>query len=179
MKTLNYISLTALASVMMLSSCSEDSNNSKYASMPPTFSDMAIQSAATGQALTQVKAGETFVAVMQQKTIGRLLNKTTYSWSIAPTVTGLVHKPNLSTDVVYDQQTQNPTDTLTIDQPGDYTLTFTASYNASGNTTNWSSQHGATSSEYWSDNLGRVQYDTRGLFGFSVSATRRITVVAQ
>lgn len=179
MKTLNYSLLTAFASIVMLSSCSEDSNNSKYASMPPTFYDMSIQSAETGQTLTQVKAGEKFVAIMQQKTVGRLLNKTAYSWGISPTVTDLVHKPNLSTDVVYDQQTQNPTDTLTIDQAGVYTLTFTASYNASGNTTNWSSQYGASFSEYMPDNIGRVQYNTRGLFGFSVIATKRVTVVAE
>lgn len=179
MKTLNYCVIAAIASIVMLSSCSEDSNNSKYASIPPTFSDMIMQSAASGQTLTKVKAGQTFVAIMQQKSVGRLLNKTTYSWSITPAVTGLVHKQNLSSDVVYDQQTQNPTDTLILDQPGTYTLTFTASYNASGNTTNWSSQYGASFSEYTSDNLGRIQYDTRGLFGFKVTATKKITIVEE
>ncbi len=168
--------LLTFASAATLVSCSEDSNNEKYASKAPIFSGMQIYDA-QGNKVTKVNAGEKFVVVAEQSQKGSLLNATTYVWSIAPSVDGLVHKQNLANDVIYDHQSQNPTDTLTIGVAGTYTLTFKGTYNASGNTSSWGSQYGWTNTQYWQDGTGHVVYGLRGLYGFTVTATKKVVVI--
>ena len=156
-----------LLTIFILSSCSNDSNDSKYRSEPPTFSGLTLQSLTSGN--NTIKAGEKFIITANQQTKGRLLNKSTYSWSISPNNEGNTQKyDNL---VIYDNNSVNPTDTVVINTPGTYTITFTASYNASGNTTVWSSSKGASFSEYWND--GHVTYDVRGLYGFKVTIEKK------
>lgn len=167
--------LLTCASAALFVSCSEDSDNEKYASKAPVFSGMQIYDA-QGNKVSKVKAGEKFVVVAEQSQKGALLNSTTYAWSIAPSVDGLVHKQNLANDVIYDHQSQNPADTLTIGNAGTYTLTFKASYNASGSTTLWGNQNGWSKTQYWEDGTGHVVYGLRGIYGFTVSATKKFVV---
>ncbi len=158
---------------VLLCSCSEDSNDSKYRSEPPLFSGITLQSLSTGA--STIKAGEKFVITANQQSKGRLLNKTTYSWSISPSNEGDSQKyDNL---VIYDNNSVNPTDTVVISTPGTYTITFTGSYNASGNTSVWSNSKGSSFSEYWND--GHAIYDVRGLYGFKVTIEKKNVVVEQ
>ena len=54
--------LTCCASAALFVSCSEDSDNEKYASKAPVFSGMQIYDA-QGNKVSKVKAGEKFVVV--------------------------------------------------------------------------------------------------------------------
>ena len=57
--------LLTFASAATLVSCSEDSNNEKYASKAPIFSGMQIHDA-QGNKVTKVNAGEKFVVVSER-----------------------------------------------------------------------------------------------------------------
>lgn len=158
-------------STTLLCACTNDSNDSKYRSEPPQFSEVTLQSLTTGT--STIKAGEKFVVTANQKNKGRLLNKTTYAWSISPSNEGDSQK--YDNVVIYDNNSVNPTDTVVINTPGQYTITFTGTYNASGNTTVWSNSKGSSFSEYWND--GHVTYDVRGLYGFKVTIEKKNIVV--
>lgn len=111
---------------------------------------------------------------MQQAKIGKLLYKAKYEWAINPETEGNSQK--YKTVVIYDQEPQNPTDTLIINTPGTYTLTFKGTYDASAHTTLWRESGADQSSSFWPDNSGKVTYSSRGEFGFTVVATKKITV---
>lgn len=111
-----------------LISCSNDDD--KYRSTPPEFSEITIQSLEEGSNKT-LHAGDRFVATAIQKTKGHLLNKTTYSWTISPT-DGVDYSQKNKGTVIYDKQSENPTDTIVINTPGEYNITLNASYSASG-----------------------------------------------
>lgn len=111
-----------------LASCSNDDD--KYQSTPPEFSEITIQSLEEGTPTT-LRAGDRFVATAVQKTKGHLLNKTTYSWVISPT-DGVDYSHKNKGTVIYDVQSENPTDTIVINTPGEYNITLNASYSASG-----------------------------------------------
>ena len=156
-----------------LASCSDDNeHSSKYNSTPPTFADMTVNELSTNS--TTLHTGEKLVATLQQAKIGKLLYKATYQWTISPETDGNSQK--YKTVVIYDQEPQNPTDTLIINTPGTYTLSFNAKYDASAYTTLWRESGADQSSTFWPDNSGKVTYSSRGELGFTVVATKKITV---
>lgn len=156
-----------------ITSCSdENEHSSKYNSTPPTFNDLTIKEISTNS--TTLHTGEKLVATMQQAKIGKLLYKAKYEWAINPETEGNSQK--YKTVVIYDQEPQNPTDTLIINTPGTYTLTFKGTYDASAHTTLWRESGADQSSSFWPDNSGKVTYSSRGEFGFTVVATKKITV---
>lgn len=169
-KTFQWIGMSVLC--LGMAGCSEDSNNEKYRSEPPMFEDFTLKSLDTGA--SEVHAGEKFVITGEQKKLGRLLNTTTYAWTAAPS-DGVSQKYQRS--AIYDQETQNPTDTLIITQPGEYTVTFQARYNASGNTSVWSGSRGYSFTESFADGNGKATYVTGGLFYFSVTAEKKIEIL--
>lgn len=171
-KTILWIGVATLC--FAFASCSDEANDEKYRSEPPTFSDLTFKTVDTGSETIHV--GEKFVVTAEQKKLRRLLNTTTYSWSVTPNSNSQVSQKYVQS-VIYDQETQNPTDTLVITEAGDYEITFTARYNVSGNTTVWSSKYGYTYSESFADGNGTATYTTGGLFYFGVTATKSFSVV--
>lgn len=169
-KTFLWIGLGLLG--LGMAGCSEDSGNEKYRSEPPMFSDMTVKSLSTGE--SEVHVGDMFVVTAEQKKLGRLLNSTTYTWSISPSE-NISQKYQQS--AIYDQERQNPTDTLIASQAGEYTVTFQARYNASGNTSVWSSRYGYSFSENFADGNGKATYTTGGLLYFAVTAEKKIEVL--
>lgn len=174
----NKLSLTPILFIafsVMSTSCSDDNENkAKYNSAPPTFSNMKVADLETGS--TVLKAGNKIVVTLEQSSKGKLLNKTTYNWSLNPDLEGNSHK--YKTSVIYDQETENPTDTILINTAGTYTITFTAKYNASAFTTIWQNSGAANNNTYWPDNSGKVSYELSGIggLGFKVKATKKIVV---
>ena len=112
----------------VFTACSEDENNPKYASLPPEIVGVEVQPLGTPDG--QVKAGEPFVVRAIQQKKGHLLYKAIYEWKAAPTEEGVTHK--YTKQVVYDNQPTDPTDTLVIDNPGQYTIKLNATYYMSG-----------------------------------------------
>jgi len=159
------------AATSLLVSCSEETNSKEYRSEPPMFSDITITPLSGNDG--KIHAGQRFLATAEQSKQGRLLNATTYTWSS--------NSDNIShsyeSSVIYDKNTDNPTDTLVANAAGTYTLTFTGKYKASGNTQIWAQQQGTTFSENFASGNGKVTYFTGGIFYFTVTATREIEVV--
>ncbi len=166
--------LAAFAAAAAFTSCSQDSDNEKYAQKPPTFSELRVVENSTGS--TTIHVGEKAVATAVQKTTGRQLNKTTYAWSLSPDEAD--NKHHYTSQVIYDYEKDNPVDTITFQKSGDYALTFKAVYNGSGNTTVWANQYGNEYSERLDDRgLTKATYTVRPNFGFTVTITTRVTVV--
>lgn len=118
--------LSALGIILTFTCCSEED----YTSRPPVFSEITIHSLEEGTP-TVFYAGDKIVATAVQTTKGHLLNKTTYQWIISPTE-GVDYSQKYQSTVIYDVQSENPTDTIVINTPGEYNITFKAKYNASG-----------------------------------------------
>ena len=174
MKNRTLTALAALAAATAFTSCSQDSDNPKYAQKPPMFSDLSVEEYGTGSATIHV--GQKAVATAVQKSTGRQLNKTTYSWTLSPNEETNTHR--YTSQVIYDYENQNPVDTITFQKSGDYTLTFQATYNGSGNTTTWANQYGNEYSERLDDRgLTKATYTVRPNFGFTVTITTRVSVV--
>lgn len=155
---------------LFLTACSEDSDSAEYASKPPVFAELTCTPLTPGE--TEVRAGQRFVVTLVQKQKGRLLNTTKYEWSDKQQM--LQHKYVPS--VIYDNQSQNPTDTIVAPSAGTYNLTFKGTYNASGNTQWWAQKYGANSLSTLSDGTGRVNYLVGGLFYFTVTVEKAIQV---
>ena len=116
------------ALLLCLASCSNDDD--KYRSYPPTLSEITIQSLEEGASST-FHVGDKLVATAVQSSKGHLLYKATYKWTISPTSDVDYTQKNKNT-VIYDYESETPTDTIVINTPGTYSVTLDATYNASG-----------------------------------------------
>lgn len=159
--------LPLLTAVFIFAGCEKENYNSE----PPLLKDITIRSLTTGE--SEVHVGEKFVLTAEQKKKGKLLNATKYTWSCDNEA--ISHKYN--TSVIYDQESQNPTDTLIATNAGSYIINFTAKYNASGDTQDWSSKYGSSFSEPFPDNNGKATYTTGGILYYTIQAQKRITVL--
>ncbi len=110
------------AATLALGACTDDD----YTSTMPAFSGMTLESL-TGDG--SIYVGRRAVATACQSTQGRLLNGTTYSWSISPSDSV---EQKYTSGVIYDYDPSNPTDTLLFKRAGSYKLTLTAAYKPSG-----------------------------------------------
>ena len=117
------IAFTAL--ILFVAGCSDNADDPKYRSLPPEISDLTL---APLDGSTELRANTPIVATVQQSKLGTLINKTTYSWKTSPI--DIDHK--YVKGVIYEQEPQNPTDTITFANKGTYTLTFTGRYHTSG-----------------------------------------------
>lgn len=70
--------LLFIGMTLAFASCSEDSNDPKYTSRCPRFSDVTCRSLSGG---TVLQAGQPIVVTAVQRSQGKLLNGTTYEWS--------------------------------------------------------------------------------------------------
>lgn len=164
--------LTLTASLLLasgLASCSKD----EYDSQPPRFSGMEVNVLsrdANGNLVStnsdEVHVGDYFTVTARQRTIGKLLNTSKYTWSNSQNFSQR-YRPS----VIYDnyEQNFNPADTLYASAAGTCKVTFTGKYNASGDTQKWASDYGSTSSETLTDG-SKVTYTVGGIFYFTVTA---------
>jgi|GEM_PF-515058 len=125
-----YLNLLVAAVLLVLpAACSEDDD--KYNSIVPEFSDMQFHplDKASGNV---IYAGEPFVATAVQSSRGRLLDRTTYAWALNDEDEEMDVPHKYRKEVVYDVQSDNPTDTIIVSRPGNYRLRFRANYRVSG-----------------------------------------------
>ena len=146
-------------------SCDDNADDPKYRSLPPRFEDMTFKMLEDGS--TTVKAGEKCVATCVQSKPGRLLNLTTYNWK-ATNREDISHRFKKELKAGYDNEPQNPTDTIIFENPGVYHLTFTARYTTSGNT--------QVISEIQSIDHGKITYKTPSFQFYDVTIEKKVTV---
>lgn len=119
----NVLGLIAL--LFIYTACSENTNDSDYRSSPPRFSNITFN----GENKTFVYAGDSIVATATQMERGHLLDRTTYSWSVTPTVGELKY----NTSVIYDANSADPVCKFKAPAtPGVYSISFSGAYNVSG-----------------------------------------------
>lgn len=118
--------LLFIGMTLAFASCSEDSNDPKYTSRCPRFSDVTCHSLSGGAVL---QAGQPIVVTAVQRSQGKLLNGTTYEWSCEIN-DSTTHKKKQG--LIYDYDKSDPRDTLIINEPGEYTICLEATYKISG-----------------------------------------------
>lgn len=159
-----FAALTAILLVTgMWVSCSDNSEDGKYASLAPRFSDLTLVGS---DGTTTLKTGDKIVATAVQEQQGRLLYKATYEWQTSLT-NGVTHL--YTKGVVYDHTPINPTDTIVFELPGRYTLTFKGKYWISGGCT--------PISEVVSIPSGKITYTTPSSYYYGVEIEKTFNVV--
>ena len=156
MKTRFFVLALLLASVAV--SCDDDD----YTSSLPTFSDITFseETLYTNQEIT---------ATAVQSSKGRLLDRTTYSWTISDDDADATL--NYNSGVVYDDNPSNPSCTFTTPSyAGTFTIQLYAKYNISGQSANAES--------YTSFDDGSATYSVSALTG-SATVVKSFKVVAQ
>lgn len=153
-----FLPLFALA--LGMTSCERDD----YTSTCPVIHDMTFKSVVTGT--DRIVAGEKFVATVEQAQKGHLLYRAEYTWSDRRGEG--THKPTF-TDVVYDNFSHNPTDTIVFNTPGEYQVKLVAKYHISGN---------ADASVVRTDEIpgGKVQYQVPSWEHYLVTVTKNVIV---
>ena len=63
--------------LFFLNACSDHADEEKYASRPPVFEEIICEPLNTNE--TSIRAGQPFVVTARQKSLGKLLNNTTYT----------------------------------------------------------------------------------------------------
>lgn len=158
------LTVGAAAALMALTACSEDDNNPKYISLPPEFTGVEVAPLSADSDRT-IRAGEPFTVTAVQGKKGRLLYGATYAWSATPS-DGVSHR--YREKVIYDQENEDPSDTLIIDRPGTYDIRLNAKYNISGN---WIITSG---SNEWEG--GSATYSTPSTLLYAVELKHKIRV---
>lgn len=159
-----FFSLMAIVSLAMLSlsSCSDKAD--EYLSQPPEFTDMGFTSLATGD--TVIHVGDPVVATALQSRKGKWLNRSDYTWRCEPVEVAHQYKKG----AIYDNEPQNPTDTVTFTAKGVYKMVFSGKYRLSA---------GADYSKNYTIPIpnGKVTYRAPGLFYYEVEVEKTITVL--
>ncbi len=153
-----FLPLFALA--LGMTSCERDD----YTSTCPVIHDMTFKSVVTET--DRIVAGEKFVATVEQAQKGYLLYRAEYTWSDGRGKG--THKPTF-TDVVYDNFSHNPTDTIVFNTPGVHQVKLVAKYHISGN---------ADASVVRTDEIpgGKVQYQVPSWEHYLVTVTKNVLV---
>lgn len=152
--------------------CTEDPANEKYRSEPPTLNGITAKSLSNNTETIHV--GEKIVLTAQQKNTGRLLGLAKYSWTLDGTAIGSKRQ------VYFDEDSSNPSDTVTINTAGEYKLTFSGTYNARGNVQAWSAKHGSSITySFEGDVNSRVVCSVHAGYtpGFDITASTKIKVL--
>lgn len=164
MKKTLFATCLCILQLFLATSCSENTDDPEYRSQPPIFSGMQIS--ALGEAPGNVfSTGTTLVATATQSRKGRLLYRAEYNWTCE--LVDVEHKN--TAQVVYDKDSSDPTDTLTISDPGTYKLTFSGRFHMSGS--NYETLNGVTNT----DN-GTVTYSTPSFMYYDITVERTFRV---
>lgn len=117
------LSLLGIALLSMIAACSEHYEDEKYRSLVPYFADIVCSQ-------DEIHVGDkvTFTAV--QRTKGRWLDKTEYTWTSTPFGTAQ-HKASVPDGGIYDGK--DPTCETIFTTPGSHRITFKGDYRGSGN----------------------------------------------
>jgi hypothetical protein len=158
------ILLPIFALALGMVSCERDDD--KYTSTCPVIHDMTFKSVVTET--DRIVAGEKFVATVEQAQRGHLLYKADYTWSDGREEG--IHKPAF-TSVVYDNFSNNPSDTIVFNTPGIHQVKLVAKYHISGN---------ADASVVKTTEIsgGRVQYELPSWMYYRVTVTKNVRVEA-
>lgn len=147
----------ALVIISGLCACSSDPDSDSKSTLP-RFSGIIFTP-------SELTAGSTVKATAVQYKKGKLLDRTTYSWKFSNDE-GKVNSNK--TGVFYTNDNSDPVCTVTLPSaPGEYTLTFTGTYNVSG--------HSGNATESQEIEGGEVLYTTSPLTCVVV-IKRKITV---
>ncbi|MGM9694920.1 MAG: hypothetical protein ACI3YC_07935 [Alloprevotella sp.] len=174
----SFLVLALMGGSALLVSCSEDLENEKYQSVPPTVADIEFKSLGADPAT--VRVGDKFVITVKQSAFGRLLDKTKYTWSLnrADCFTQVSKNPQ---EVIYSSyEFADPTDTLVALQAGTFKVAFKGEYRTYGQTVNWAQAYGTGYTTNFSDNNGKVSYQLlgSGVTKFIVNAEKSFEVWA-
>lgn len=161
--------LIALPLFAALTACSENTENEDYQSAPPTFSDVTFRNLTRPNDET-FHVGDRIEATAVQSKKGKLLYKSEYVWT-TNNEDQTTH--NYYKGGIYDKDTRDPKDTLTVTAAGNYDVTLTATYGISGQ---YSPKYSGTT--YFADGNGSVTYKTGGsvIAGYNVTVTKRLYV---
>lgn len=152
----------ACALTLTLGSCSDKSD--EYLSRPPEFSDLTVTNL---NGSDEIRVGDRVVLTAVQGRYGKWLNRTTYSWDSDPALAGHSYKPG----AIYDQEAQNPTDTVTLAYSGAQKFTFTGKYKISAGV-DYSYNYTAEPTPGC-----RVKYSAVGIFDYIVTVEKTIKVL--
>ena len=157
------IILPIFALALGLVSCERDDD--KYTSTCPVIHDMTFKSVVTET--DRIVAGEKFVATVEQAQRGHLLYKAEYKWSDGRNEG--IHKPAF-TSVVYDNYSNNPSDTIVFNTEGIHQVKLVAKYHISGN---------ADPSVVKTSEIpgGQVQYQLPSWMYYLVTVTKNVRVL--
>lgn len=162
LQSLKYASLCSAFLVLMgIASCTEDHDNPKYTSRPPSFSHVEVKSLDGDSVL---RAGKKLVVTAIQSTKGKLIYKAEYKWGNKKGEA----RHQYTKEVIYDLDPVNPSDTVVFTTPGTYTMTLNAKYHISGNYENINGK------EVWED--GSVNYSTPSWMYYLVDIEKKIRV---
>lgn len=164
------------AAALALAACSDHSDDEKYSSIPPRFADLTLHNLSDGTT-EYAYAGEKFVLTAVQSKLGKLLNRTTYEWTSTSPFSETIHAYKKALLAGYDNERQNPTDTVIIKQPGTYKVTLKARYNNSGNVVAWTNKYGYGVMEEDLENGTRVKYNLPAWSHYLVEVEKTIKVV--
>lgn len=160
--------LTLLTFVLGLASCSQNSDDEDYQSVPPRFENVEVSNADNPGG--ELKAGENIKITAIQKEAGRLLIGSTYTWSVSPQL-DVEYEP--VKNVNYGVDSSNPTNIFKFANPGTYRITLKAKYTTSGSkgmTEGWSENH--------PDQKFNISYEVYGaaFFYYLVTIDKYVTI---
>lgn len=133
MKRMKLLKLSFLLTLLLvtLAACKDDD----YTAYAPLYSGMEVRSLTTGS--DQIHVGERFVAEVTQSQTGSMIYRAKYNWTITDESEDYVshYRNGNPKEVVYDNDPSNPLDTIRISKAGTYTISFSANFWGSGNST--------------------------------------------
>ncbi len=169
---MKYMTNKSLLTILMIilcflaygfNSCSDNSNESEYQSIPPKFTNILLTSQQEGIA----EAGKEFTLTALQSKKGKLLYKAKYNWTIEPSDENIEKK--FTQEVIYDKNNADPTANFIIPNKGKYKITFTGLFYISG-------QPGNYNSTEVSNNGCTITYSTPGIQYYKITITKNIYV---
>jgi hypothetical protein len=116
---------------LVLASCTDDDNSSYV----PTYKGFAFSRSGKDIAKTDIYVGDTITVTAVQATLGHLINKTTYSWSItSDSLSGkIISTAPFYSWGAYDDNKKDPSCTFVVPaMVNTYTINFVGSFNYSG-----------------------------------------------
>lgn len=156
-----FLAFPLCCAAAFVTSCDDDN---EYTSEIPEFSDVTFHVIETDH--ENLRVGDKIVATAVQSKKGRLLHGADMSWTSTPEASH-----SYKEGVVYDAQSENPTDTIVATTSGWHTLTFTAKYDVSGISQTYNS------TVDFADGSGSVRYETLSQLYYQVTIRKRFYVM--